>query len=71
VTAVFVLPFTVAAYCEDVPSVTVVMPLRARVTCGAFGGASTTERLCETDGSAILVAVIVTFEDWGGFTGAV
>jgi hypothetical protein len=68
---VFVLPFTVAAYCDEVPSVTVVTPLRASVTVGVVGGSSTTRRVCATDGSATLVAMIVTFEDCGGFAGAV
>jgi hypothetical protein len=70
-TAVFPLPFTVAAYCEEVPSVTVVRPLSANVTFGAFGAFRTTEILCATDGSALLVAVIATFEDCGRLAGAV
>jgi hypothetical protein len=65
-TPVFELPVTVAAYCEDVPSVTVVAPLRESVTTGGGGGAtSATIRLRETVPSAALVAVMVTFEELG------
>jgi hypothetical protein len=70
-TAVFVVPFTVAAYCAEVPDVTVVTPLKANVTEGAFGGSRVTRRLCATPGSSLLVAVIVTFGDWGAVAGAV
>jgi hypothetical protein len=66
VTAVFVLPVTVAMYCAEVASVTVVAPSRARVTGSSdvvFGVASATGRLFETVGVAALVAVIVTFGD--------
>ena len=72
ITPVFELPVTVAAYCEDVPSVTVVAPLRESVTVGGGGGAtSATIRLRETVLSAALVAVIVTFEELGSIAGAV
>jgi hypothetical protein len=74
VTPVFELPVTVAAYCDEVPSVTLVAPLKVRVTVDPppllAGAASVTARLCETDGSAMLVAVIVTFDDFGSFAGA-
>jgi hypothetical protein len=63
---VFVLPVTAALYCDDVPSVTLLEPLRAIVTVdgGATGAAArATGRLCETEGLATLVAVMVTFED--------
>ena len=74
VTSVFVLPVTVAVYCDEVPSVTLDAPLRATITgggTGVVGGtANATGRLCETDGLATLVAVIITFEDWGALAGA-
>jgi hypothetical protein len=70
VTAVFVLPFTVATYCEDAPSVTVVIPLRVSVTLGTFGGSRATRTLCATEASAALVAAMVTFEEIGAFIGA-
>ena len=70
-TAVFVLPVTVATYCEEVPQVTVVAPPSVIVTAGGVGASRTTTRLCETAGLAILVAVIVTFEDCGAVLGAV
>jgi hypothetical protein len=67
-TAVSEVPVTIAAYCEEVPSVTLVAPFRSSVTtdapAGAFGcAASATARLCEAVGLATLVAVIVTPED--------
>jgi hypothetical protein len=76
VTPALVLPVTVAVYCDEVPSVTLVAPLRVTVTDepppeGGGGEASVTARLCETEGSAILVAVIVTFEECGSLWGAV
>jgi hypothetical protein len=69
-TVVFRLPVTIAAYCAEVPSVTLVGPLTTRLTAelaplppGACGGAvRTTARPFETEASATLVAVIVTFE---------
>jgi hypothetical protein len=68
VTSVFALPVTVAVYCDEVPSVTLDAPVRATVTGGACTGvvggtANATGRLCETDGLATLVAVIITFDD--------
>jgi hypothetical protein len=75
VTPVFELPFTVAAYCEELPSVTLVGPLKVKVTVVPppllAGAASVTARLWETDGSTALVTVIVTFDDAGSFAGAV
>jgi hypothetical protein len=73
VTPLFELPVTVAAYCEDVPSVTVPAPLRLSVTVGGGGGgeASVMVRLSATEGSAMLVAVIVIFEEPASLTGAV
>jgi hypothetical protein len=72
---VFELPLTVAAYCEELPSVTLVGPLKVRVTVVPpallAGAASVIARLCETDGSTALVAVMVTFDDAGSFAGAV
>jgi hypothetical protein len=55
-------------YCDEVPRVTLDAPLRATITggggTGVVGGtAKATGRLCETDGLATLVAVIITFED--------
>jgi hypothetical protein len=76
VTPVFVLPVTVAVYCDEAPSVTLVAPLRVTVTvvppCGEVTGeASVTVRLCETEVSAMLVAVMVTLADCGLLLGAV
>jgi hypothetical protein len=72
VTPVFELPLTVAAYCEDVPRVTLVAPLRVSVRRGGGGAAArVTTRLCATDESATLVALIVTFEEPGALAGAV
>ncbi len=71
VTPVFEFPLTLAAYCDDAPNVTLVAPLNVSVTGGAAtGAASATERFCETDGSATLVAVIVTFDHLLFFAGA-
>ena len=69
----FVLPDTVATYCDEVPSVTVVAPVRLKVmmTGGLAGATRVAARLWATDGSATLVALIVTFEDPGVFVGAV
>ena len=64
------LPVTVATYCDDVPSVTVAAPVRVKVMGGGRAGRVTAE-LWATDGSATLVAVMVTFEDPGVFVGAV
>jgi hypothetical protein len=68
VTALSEVPVTIAAYCEEVPSVTLVAPSRSTVTADAPVGAldcaaSATARLCEAVGLATLVAVIVTCED--------
>jgi hypothetical protein len=74
VTPVFELPVTVAAYCAEVPSVTLVAPLNVRVTgdpAPLLAAASVIARLCETDGSTALVAVMVIFDDAGSFAGAV
>ena len=73
-TPVFELPVTVAAYCDEVPSVTLVAPVRLSVTRAGGGGgaaAKATVRLCATVESAILVAMIVTFDGWGALVGAV
>jgi hypothetical protein len=66
VTPVFVLPVTVATYCDVSPRVTLVAPLKVSVTVppDGMGAANVTERLCETDESAWLVAVIVTFGEF-------
>jgi hypothetical protein len=73
VTPVFELPVTVAAYCDEVPNVTVVAPLSVRVIVGGGGGGATTVtlRLRATEGSTTLVAVIVTFKDPDALAGAV
>jgi hypothetical protein len=73
VTPLFELPVTAAANCEDVPSVTVVAPLKLSVTIGGGGGGATSVmvRLPPTAGSATLVAVIVIFEELGSVPGAV
>jgi hypothetical protein len=66
------LPLTVAVYCAEAPKPTLVAPLRVSVIVGGAGGVvSVTVRLCDTELSAWLVAVIVTFEDAGMFCGAV
>jgi hypothetical protein len=67
------LPVTIAVYCDEVPSVTLVGPLKASVTTGGggAGAVSVTVRLRATDGFATLAAVIVTFDDWGALAGAV
>jgi hypothetical protein len=68
--AVLEVPVTIAAYCEEVPSVTLFAPSKSTVTTDAPWGvwdcdcaASATARLCEAVGLATLVAVIVTCED--------
>jgi hypothetical protein len=72
VTPVFELPVTFAAYCDEAPSVTLVAPLNVNVTVGLLAGAaSATERVCETDGSAKLVAVRFTFDHLLFVVGAV
>jgi hypothetical protein len=75
-TAVFALPLTVAAYCEELPRTTLVAPVRVRVTGppppGGVGGVvRVMARDCATEGSARLVAVMVTFEEPGVFAGPV
>jgi hypothetical protein len=72
-TPVFEVPFTVAAYWDEVASVTLVAPVRVSVTAGGGGGGATSViiRLRTTDGSATLAAVIVTFEEPGSTAGAV
>ena len=62
--AVSEVPVTIAAYCEEVPSVTLVAPSRSTVTADAPVGvwdcdcaASATTRLCEAVGPATLVAI--------------
>lgn len=63
VTAEMLVPVTVAAYCAEALRATLVAPLNVTVIFGGAGGVvSVTERLCDTDASAWLVAVIVTFE---------
>jgi hypothetical protein len=65
ITPVFELPVTVAAYCDELPKVMLVAPVRTSVTPGPLGGTgaavSATATPSETDGSATLLAVIVTF----------
>jgi hypothetical protein len=72
ITPVFELPFTVAAYCDELPNVTVAVPVRVSVTVGGGGEGATrvTLRLRTAEGSATLVAVIVTFEEPGSTAGA-
>jgi hypothetical protein len=77
VTLVSELPVTVATYCDELPSVTVVAPLSAKVTgvspplpAPVGGAARATARLCEALESATLVAVIVTFDVCGSVEGA-
>jgi hypothetical protein len=76
-TEVFELPVTVAEYCADAPSTTVVGPLRVSTTLGSpppvepDGADRATVRLWKTVESALLVAVIVTFDEFGAADGAV
>src|ERR1700704_6898863 len=69
ITPVFVLPFTTAVYCDEFPKVTLVVPVRVSVTTGGGGAASVTFRLRATEGSAMLVALIVTVEGPGAGAG--
>jgi hypothetical protein len=70
-TAVFALPVMVAVYCDVVPSVTLVAPLKVRPGVGGGGGvASVATRFCDTEESATLVAVMVTLDDGGSLAGA-
>jgi hypothetical protein len=74
ITPVFELPVTVATYWDEVPSTTLVAPVRLSVTGGGGGGgaeASATVRLRATVESARLVAVIITVDDGGALAGAV
>jgi hypothetical protein len=73
VTPVFALPVTVATYCDEVPNVTAVAPVSVRVMTGGGGGGATslTVRLRATEGSATLVAVIVTLDGPDVLAGAV
>jgi hypothetical protein len=78
ITPALVLPVTVAVYCADVPRVTVAAPLTVRVTVdpeppppGGCGATNATTRLCETEESALLVAIIVTVFEDVCFAGAV
>jgi hypothetical protein len=72
ITAVSEVPVTVAAYRDEVPSVTVLAPLSASLTGGGGGGgaASATVRLFAIEESAMLVALIVTVEEPGAVAGA-
>ena len=73
VTPVFELPLTTAAYCDEVPNLTALAPLNVIVMAGGGGGGATsvTVRLRATEGSAALVAVIVTVDKPGALAGAV
>jgi hypothetical protein len=69
---VFAVPVTVAVYCEDAPSPTLLAPLIAIVTGdGVSAGAATsvTVTLCDVAFFA-LVAVILILEDAGIVAGA-
>jgi hypothetical protein len=72
ITPVFELPVTVAAYCDEFPREMLDAPVRVIVTVGGGGGGATSEtvRLRITEGSATVVAVIVTFEEPGSTGGA-
>jgi hypothetical protein len=77
-TPVLLVPVTAAEYWDDVPSVTLLAPEIAMVIVGVLppltvggGVARATERLLDADGSAALVAVMVTLEDCGALAGAV
>jgi hypothetical protein len=72
-TAVFAVPVTVAAYCENAPSSTLLAPLIAIVIGdGADAGAATsvTVTLCDVAVFFALVAVILILEDAGIVAGA-
>jgi hypothetical protein len=71
-TPVFALPFTTAVYCDELERVTLADPVSVSVTVGGGGGGATSEtiRLRATEGSAALVAVIVTVEEPGSTAGA-
>jgi hypothetical protein len=67
------VPVTVAAYWDDVPSVTLLAPLNASFTGGGGGGGATrvTARVRATAGLALLAALIITFDELGAVAGAV
>jgi Fe2+ transport system protein B len=70
---VFAVPVTVAVYCEDAPSSTLLAPLIAIVTGdGVSAGAATsvTVTLCDVAVFFALVAVILILEDAGIVAGA-
>ena len=70
-TAVLLLPLTVALYCAEAFRTTLVAPLNVTVIFGGAGGVvSVTVKPCETEGSAWLVAVIVTLDEPGSLPGA-
>jgi hypothetical protein len=72
-TAVFTVPVTVAVYCENAPSSTLLAPLIA-IVIGDGGGAgaatSVTVTLCDVATFFTLVAVILILEDAGIVAGA-
>ena len=72
-TAVFAVPVTVAVYCENAPSSTLLAPLIAIVIGdGVAAGATTsvTVILCDVAVFFALVAVILILEDAGIVAGA-
>jgi Fe2+ transport system protein B len=72
-TAVFAVPVTVAVYCENAPSSTLLAPLIVIVSGdGVAAGAATsvTVTLCDVAMLFALVAVILTLEDAGIVAGA-
>ena len=71
-TAVFAVPVTVAVYCENAPSSTLLAPLIAiAIVIGDGGGAtSVTVTLCDVATFFALVAVILILEDAGIVAGA-
>jgi hypothetical protein len=75
-TAVFAVPVTVAVYCEDAPSSTLLAPLIAIVigdeadAGGAGAATSVTVTLCDVVVFSALVAVILILEDAGIVAGA-
>ena len=72
-TAVFAVPVTVAVYCENAPSSTLLAPLIAIVIGdGVAAGAATsvTVTLCDAALLFALVAVILILEDAGIVAGA-
>lgn len=72
-TAVFAVPVTVAVYCENAPSSTLLAPLIAIVIVdggGAGAATSVTVTLCDVATFFALVAVILILEDAGIVAGA-